>query len=144
MLKGLDPLLSPDLLRALRAMGHGDELVIADANYPAEAAGCPVIRLDGHASPKVLDAILSVLPLDSFVPEAAFCMAVVDQPEAEQPIFEEFRALIRKHEGDAFRLGKLERYAFYERAEEAAVVVATGERRLYGNIILKKGIIPLT
>lgn len=141
MLKTLDPLLSPDLLRALRAMGHGDEIVLVDANYPAEAAGRPVIRLDGHPVTRVLDAVLSVLPLDGFVPHAAFCMAVVDRPEAEEPIFEEFRTLLRKHEGEAAHLAKLERFAFYARARDAFAVVATGERRLYGNIILKKGVI---
>jgi L-fucose mutarotase len=141
MLKGLDPLLSPDLLRTLRAMGHGDEIVIVDANYPAEAGGRPVLRLDGHAATAVLDAILSVLPLDTFVPDAAWCMEVVGNPDAEEPIFAEFRASIRKHEGDGFSLAKLERYTFYDRARAAFAVVVTGERRLYGNIILKKGII---
>jgi L-fucose mutarotase len=141
MLKGLDPLLSPDLLRTLRAMGHGDELVIVDANYPAEASGRPVLRFDGHPATTLLDAVLSVLPLDTFVPQAAWCMAVVGEPDAEQPIFEEFRASIRKHEGAGFGLAKLERFAFYERANRAFAVLATGERRLYGNIILKKGVI---
>jgi L-fucose mutarotase len=141
MLKGLDPLLSPELLRTLRVMGHGDELVIVDANYPAEASGRPVLRFDGHPATTLLDAVLSVLPLDTFVPEAAWCMAVVGEPDAEQPIFEEFRASIRKHEGAGFGLAKLERFAFYERANRAFAVLATGERRLYGNIILKKGVI---
>jgi L-fucose mutarotase len=141
MLKNLDPLLSPDLLRALRAMGHGDELAIVDANYPAETSGRPVLRYDGHSATTVLDAILSVLPLDTYVPHAAFCMEVVGAPEAEQPIFDDFRAIIRQREGDRFGLAKLERYAFYARAQAAFAVVASGERRLYGNIILKKGVI---
>ena len=141
MLKGLDPLLSPDLLRALRAMGHGDNLVIVDANYPAESAGRPVLRFDGHPATAMLDAVLSVFPLDTFVPEAAWVMAVVGEPDAEEPIFAEFRSLIRRHEGDGFTLAKLERFAFYQRARAAFAIVATGERRLYGNIILKKGVI---
>lgn len=143
MLKGLDPLLSPDLLRNLRAMGHGDELAIADANYPAEAMGLPVIRLDGISATAALDAVLSVMPLDSYAPDAAWCMEVVGQPDADQPIYGEFRAAILRHEGDGFPLRKLERFAFYERARGCFAVIATGERRLYGNIILKKGIVRL-
>lgn len=141
MLKGLNPLLSPALLHTLRAMGHGDDLVIVDANYPAEAMGLPVIRLDGSTAPAVLDAVLSVMPLDTFVPEAAWCMAVVDDPDAEQPIFGEFREAIRRNEGDDFHLAKLERFGFYTRAKACFAVVATGERRLYGNIMLKKGVV---
>ena len=141
MLKGLNPLLGPDLLRTLRAMGHGDEIAIVDGNYPAHSAGPPVLRLEGQPATAALDAVLSVMPLDTFVPEAAWCMEVVGQPDAEQPIFDEFRALLRKHEGDQFRLGKLERFAFYARANKAFAIVASGESRLYGNILLKKGVI---
>ena len=141
MLKGLDSLLSPDLLRTLRAMGHGDDLAIVDANYPAEASGRPVLRFDGHAATTVLDAVLSVLPLDDFVPEPAVRMEVVGRPDADQPIFAEFSALLLRHAGDKGRLGRLERFAFYERARGCVALLATGERRLYGNIILKKGVI---
>ncbi len=140
MLKGLNPLLSPDLLRVLRAMGHGDEIAIVDANYPAEASGRPVLRFDGHPAAAVLDAVLSVLPLDDFVPEAAFRMEVVGDPGAEQPVFAEFRALLTRHAG-APTLGRLDRFAFYERARGCAAILASGERRLYGNVILKKGVI---
>lgn len=141
MLKGLDPLLSPDLLRVLRAMGHGDELAIVDANYPAEASGRPVLRFDGHAATTVLDAVLSVLPLDDFVDPAAVRMEVVGDPAAEQPIFGEFQASLTRHAGPACRLGRLERFAFYARARGCAAVLATGERRLYGNVIVQKGVI---
>lgn len=141
MLKGLDPLLSPDLLRTLRAMGHGDDLAIVDANYPAEASGRPVLRFDGHPAIAILEAVLSVLPLDDFVPEAAVRMEVVGQPEAEQPIFAEFVASLARHAGEGCRLGRLERFAFYDRASGCVALLATGERRLYGNIILKKGVI---
>lgn len=141
MLKGLDPILSPDLLYTLRAMGHGDEIVIADANYPAEAMGLPVIRLDGLSATAVLEAVLSVMPLDTFVPEAAWRMEVVGDPDAEQPIFADFRDALGKHEGSAFQLGSLERFEFYVRAKTCFAVVATGERRLYGNIILKKEVV---
>ena len=141
MLKNLDPLLTPDLLQVLRAMGHGDEVVLVDANYPAESAGPQVVRLDGIETTRVLDAVLSVMPLDDFVPEACWRMEVVGAAGSEEPIFEEFRAIIAKREGAKFKLASLERFAFYERARGCFAVVATGERRLYGNIILKKGIV---
>ena len=141
MLKNLDPLLTPDLLQVLRAMGHGDEIVLVDANYPAESAGPEVVRLDGIEATRVLDAVLSVMPLDDFVPEACWRMEVVGAAEGEQPIFEEFQSIVAKREGDKFKLGSIERFAFYARARECFAVVATGERRLYGNIILKKGIV---
>ena len=141
MLKHLDPLLTPDLLKTLRAMGHGDEIVIVDANYPAQSSGLPVVRLDGVSATQALDAVLSVMPLDDFVPEACWRMEVVGAPDAEQPIFDEFRASIAKHEGANFKLASLERFKFYERANRCFAVVATGERRLYGNIILKKGVV---
>jgi L-fucose mutarotase len=141
MLKGIDPLLVPELIRALRAMGHGDEIAIVDANFPAESLGPPVVRLDGVSATAALDAVLSVLPLDDFVDEAAWRMEVVGDPQAEQPIFAEFRACLDRYERAGFGLGQLERYAFYARTKGCFVVVATGERRLYGNIILKKGVV---
>lgn len=141
MLKNLDPLLTPDLLHVLRAMGHGDEIVIVDANYPAESSGPQVVRLDGIDATRVLDAVLSVMPLDDFVPEACWRMQVVGSPDAEQPIFDEFRAVIARREGAQFKLASLERFEFYARADACFAVVATGERRLYGNIILKKGVV---
>lgn len=141
MLKNLDPLLTPDLLHTLRAMGHGDQIVIVDANYPAESSGLPVVRLDGVSATRALDAVLSVLPLDDFVSEACWRMQVVGAPDQEEPIFDEFRASIAKHESAKFKLASLERFAFYERANACYAVVATGERRLYGNIILKKGVV---
>jgi len=141
MLKPIDPILSPELLMVLRAMGHGDDIALVDANYPAESAGPQVVRLDGLACPRILDAVLSVMPLDEFVPEAAWRMEVVGNPQAEEPIFTEFREIIARREGPKFKLASLERFKFYERASQAFAVVASGERRLYGNIILKKGIV---
>jgi L-fucose mutarotase len=142
MLKSIDPLLNPDLLYILRAMGHGDEIAIVDANYPAQSAGPDVVRLDAVDATRALDAVLSVFPLDTFVDEACWRMEVVGEPDAEVPVFAEFRAVIEKREGPKFKLGRLERFAFYERASHCFAVVATGERRLYGNVILKKGVIP--
>jgi L-fucose mutarotase len=141
MLKGLDPLLTPDLLMILRAMGHGDDIAIVDANFPAAAMARRLVRLDGVGTTAALDAVLSVMPLDDFVPEAAWRMEVVGDPAGEQPIFDEFRSVIARREGPRMKLAALERFAFYERAKAAYAVIATGERRLYGNIILKKGVV---
>lgn len=151
MLKGIDPLLTPDLLQALRAMGHGNTIAIVDANFPAASTGPPVLRLAGVSATQAAHAILSVLPLDDFVPEAAWCMEVVGAPQAEVPIMDEFRAAIRLHEGggggegkgeeEKFKLFKLERFRFYEEAARAFVIVATNETRLYGNLLLKKGVV---
>lgn len=141
MLKGLDPLLGPELLSTLREMGHGDDIAIVDTNYPATSSGLPVIRLDGVPAPRVLDAVLSVMPLDDFVPDAAWRMQMVENAAGELPIFDEFRAVIAAREGERFRLASLERFAFYEKARSAYAIIVSGERRLYGNIILKKGIV---
>src|SRR5689334_11976378 len=141
MLKNIHPLLAPELLRALRAMGHGDELAIVDANFPSTSSGVPVICLDGASTTQVLEAVLSVLPLDEFEPYAAFHMQVVGDAQAEQPIFADFRALLQRFEPRVAKLAGIERFAFYERVRGCFAVVATGETRLYGNIILKKGII---
>jgi L-fucose mutarotase len=140
MLKNIPPILSPDLLHALRAMGHGDEIVIVDANFPAESSGPPVIRLDGLLATDVADAILSLMPLDTFVEDQAFAMEVVDNPKKREQTHRDFDKLIKKHE-PGMKLSLLERFAFYERASQAFVIVQTGERRLYGNLLLKKGII---
>jgi L-fucose mutarotase len=144
MLKAIDPLLTPDLLYVLAAMGHGDEIAIVDANYPAQSAGPDVVRLDAADATRALDAVLSVLPLDTFVAEPCWLMEVVAAAagDAEPAIFAEFRAVIARREGPRFKLASLERFAFYERARRCFAIVATGERRLYGNVILKKGVIP--
>lgn len=140
MLKQINPLLGPELLATLRTMGHGDDIVIVDANYPAASAGRPMIRLDGIDAPRIARAILSVMPLDDFVPECAWRMQVVGDPEAQMPIFADFSQALAEH-GDGARLASLERFAFYERAKQAFAIVVSGETRLYGNLILKKGVI---
>lgn len=141
MLKGINPLLTPELLQALRAMGHGDTIAIVDANFPAASTGPPVIRLAGASATDAANAILSVLPLDDFVPASAWCMEVVGDAAAELPVMKEFREAIRTHEGDAFALSKLERFKFYEHASKAFCIVSTSETRLYGNLLLKKGVV---
>jgi L-fucose mutarotase len=140
MLKNIDPILSPELLRILRAMGHGDEIAIVDANYPSSSAGPQTVRLDGLDTTRVLDAVLSVMPLDEFVPEAAFHMQTVGDPARIEPTTKDFASIIAKHE-PKMKLGSIERFGFYDRVKGAYAIVVTGERRLYGNILLKKGII---
>ena len=140
MLKGIDPLLGPALLAILRGMGHGDEIVIADANFPASTVNKHVIRADGIAAPRIAAAIVSVLPLDDFVPAAAFRMAVVDRPDEVPHITAAFAAALAAG-GYTGPIEALERFAFYDRARQAAAVVVTGETRLYGILILKKGVI---
>jgi len=142
MLIGIDPLLGPELLAHLRSMGHGDDLVIADANFPAASTAKRLVRADGTTTPQMLAAVLSVLPLDTFAEAAVGVMEVVDSAGVFAPITEEFRKIVAARAGQRFsNIVGLERFAFYERAHQAYVVIATGERRLYGNIILRKGII---
>ena len=140
MLKGIDPLLGPELLRVLRAMGHGDEIVIADANFPAASTHQTVIRADGIPAPRIVQAIVSVFPLDDFVPAAAFRMAVVDKPDEIPEITDRFQSVLQQADYHG-AIEPIERFAFYERAKKAFAIVATGETRLYGNLILKKGVI---
>lgn len=141
MLRNIPPILSPDVLWTLRAMGHGDELVIADANFPATALVARCHRLDGTRATDVLAAVLSVLPLDSFVPNPALVMDVVDDPDAVPAIVAEFQTIMTATADNPATLGRLERFAFYDRAKTAFAIIQTGETRLYGNIILKKGVI---
>jgi L-fucose mutarotase len=140
MLKGIDPLLGPDLLRVLRAMGHGDEIAIVDANYPAEEHAQRLVRMDGHDAPRIMDAILSVMPVDQFVPEAVFRPAALGDAARQEPIFDEFASVLKKYEPKQ-RIMPLVGDQFYNRVKAAFAVVASGERRLYGNIIIKKGVI---
>lgn len=139
MLKNMSPLLSPDLLHVLASMGHGDEIVLADANFPAATHARRLVRLPGVEAPRVLDAVLAVLPLDNFVAQAALTMQVVGDALALPPVVAEFDAVLGKH-GEAAS-SAIERFAFYERAAAAFAVVATGETRIYGNILLKKGVV---
>ena len=146
MLKGLDPLLNADLLHVLRAMGHGDDLIIADANFPATTMGRRLVRLDGVAAPRALEAVLSVMPLDDFVDEPCGRIEVVGDPDAEPEVCVEFERIIREKggqraDGGRFGLVRIERFAFYARAREAFAVVQTGETRLYGCVLLKMGVV---
>ncbi|EEE35869.1 fucose dissimilation pathway protein [Rhodobacteraceae bacterium KLH11] len=122
-------------------MGHGDEIVIADANFPGSSIGPDCIRADGSSASEVLQAILSVMPLDTFVPDPALSMQVVDDPGAVPEAVADFQRIIDETADNPASIQGLERFAFYDRASNAFAVVQTGERRLYGNIILKKGVI---
>lgn len=141
MLKNLNPLLSPDLLQILASMGHGDELLIADVNFPAESLARRLVRVPGADTTAVLKAVLSVLPLDQYVERPAAMMAVVGEPESAPGTFEDFQAILVAAEGGEVAIELVERFEFYERAREAYAIVASGERRLYGNIFLAKGVI---
>ncbi len=141
MLKGLDPLLNADLLHVLRAMGHGDDLIIADANFPATAMAKRLVRLDGVSAPRLLEAVLSVMPLDEFVEAACGRIEVVGEPDAVPPVCVEFQEIIDRMEGARFQLARIERFDFYARAREAFAVVQTGETRLYGCVLLKMGVV---
>jgi L-fucose mutarotase len=140
MLYGIDPIIGPDLLHALRAMGHGDELAIVDANYPAMSNANRLIRLDGVDAVRAADAILSLMPLDTFVPTAAFRMEVVDDAKMVPEVCRLFEQVVERR-SPGMKVGSIERLKFYERARGAFATVATGERRLYGNLLLKKGIV---
>lgn len=139
MLKGLSPLLSADLLHVLASMGHGDDIVLADANFPAATHARRLIRLPGVDAARVLDAVLSVMPLDTFVDTPALTMQVVGDATAVPPAVKDFNEVLAHHGGQP--AGSLERFAFYERAAKAFAVIATGETRVYGNIILRKGVV---
>ncbi len=140
MLKGINPILSPDLLATLRAMGHGDEIAIVDGNYPALEHARRLVRLDGHALVPVLDAILSVMPIDDFVQDAIFRSTKGPERDTLDPVHEEIIACCAKHEPDRAVVPLLGP-DFYPRVKTAHTVVQTGEPRLYANVILKKGVI---
>ena len=140
MLKGIDPLLSPDLLRVLMAMGHGDEIAIVDGNYPAETDSKRLVRMDGHEVPRLLDAILSVMPVDDLVPDAVWRPAAHGDPTRIEPVFDDFAAVLMKHEPKQ-RIVPLIGSDFYNKVKACFAVVASGEKRLYGNIVVKKGVI---
>jgi len=139
MLKGLSALLTPDLLHVLASMGHGDEIVLADANFPAATHARRLVPLAGVDAPQLLDAVLGVMPLDDFVDQAAFTMQVVSDPASVPEVVQALNATLQRH-GCGTTM-PIERFAFYQRAAAAFAIVATGERRVYGNILLKKGVV---
>jgi len=141
MLKGIPPIISPDLLSVLMSMGHGDELVIADGNYPAAALARRLVRADGHGVPALLDAILALFPLDPYVKTPVALMAVVPGDPAKTDIWEEYRRIIGRHDPSFKDFELVERFAFYERSRSAYAILATSEMAIYANVILKKGLV---
>jgi L-fucose mutarotase len=141
MLKNIPSILSPELLKVLMEMGHGDELVIADGNFPAASIAQRLIRADGHGVPPILEAVLKLFPLDIYVKKPVALMQLVPGDTVKTPIWEEYRRIV-KASGEKFDdFENVERFAFYERARKAYAVVATSESALYANIILKKGVV---
>jgi L-fucose mutarotase len=140
MLKNIHPLLSPELLTVLAEMGHGDELAIVDANFPAVAMARRLVRVSTPATP-VLEAVLTLLPLDDFVDEPATVMQVVGAPDEVPETVREFQAALDKAEGKRVKIARIDRFAFYDRAKSSFAIVATNETRLYGNVIVKKGVV---
>ena len=140
MLKGIPSIISPELLKIIMEMGHGDEIVIADGNFPSASMAKTLVRLDGHGVTDILDAVLGLFPLDTFTEKPVALMEVVPGDSTVPVIWDDYKNVIKKHEGD-IQIDNVERFAFYERAKKAYAVVATGETALYANIILKKGVV---
>ena len=139
MLKNISPILSPELLKILMEMGHGDEIVIGDGNFPAASIAQRLVRLDGHGVNEILDAILKLMPLDTYVDAPVGLMDNGSDGE-RPPIWADYEKTVKANEGDK-KFELIERFAFYERAKKAYAVVATGETAIYANIILKKGVV---
>ena len=147
MLKNIDPLLNADVLYALRAMGHGDTLVICDTNFPADSVARETVlgdllRIDNVSAARAVRAVLSVMPLDTFVDDAAMRMEIVGNAKEIPPVQQEVQKEVDRAEGRSWPLGSIERMAFYERAKKAYCVIQTGETRFYGCFVFKKGVIP--
>ena len=144
MLKGIPKILSPELLKVLCEMGHSDRIVIGDGNFPAQSMGkdAIVIRMDGHGAAEVLEAILEVFPLDTYVEKPVSLMQVMPGDNVETPIWDVYEQKVAAvDERGASAIGQIERFAFYEEAKKAYAIIATGESALYANVMLKKGVV---
>ncbi|AUN14353.1 MAG: RbsD/FucU family protein [Paraclostridium sordellii] len=144
MLKNIPQILSPQLLKVLCEMGHSDQIVISDGNFPAESMGKDsiVIRCDGHGVPELLDAILTVFPLDTYVDKPVSLMEVMPGDNVETPIWDTYKEIIQKHDNRGEEtVGTIERFKFYDEAKKAYAIIATGEKALYANVILQKGVV---
>lgn len=144
MLKGIPQILSPELLKVLCEMGHSDRLVLADGNFPAESMGkdAIVIRCDGHGVPELMDAILKVFPLDTYVEKPVNLMEVMAGDTVETPIWDTYKEIVAKYDDRAEKaVGNIERFEFYEQAKKAYVIIATSEKALYANVMLQKGVV---
>lgn len=143
MLTGISPLISPELLATLSRMGHGDELVLADAHFPAESVNARVLRADGLRIADLLDAMLPLFAIDSYVPDPIVMMAPVAGDTADPRVHAAYRAAIERHHPSASKTSFIPRFDFYARARQAFAVVVTGETAKYGNVLLKKGVTPV-
>ena len=145
MLKNIPAILSPKMLKVLCEMGHSDKIVIADANFPAETMGknAIVIRADGHSATDMLDAILTLFPLDTYAEKPVTLMEVMPGDDVETPIWDDYKSIVTRHDDRGENaVGTMERFAFYEKVKnEAYAIIATGEQALYANIILQKGVL---
>ena len=139
MLKGISQAISPELIKILMEMGHGDEIVLADGNYPAASNASRLVRADGHGVPELLEAILNFFPLDYYVEHPVALMDVVPGDTYKPPLWKQYKAIVRKYDKRPFEY--IPRFDFYERAKKAYAIVATGERARYANVILKKGVV---
>ena len=142
MLLGVPKIIPPELLKILSEMGHGDEITLGDANFPGHTYGQTVVRMDGHGVPELLDAILEVFPLDTYVEHPVNLMEVMPGDDVETPIWDTYKEIVEKHDkrgGDA--IGHIERFAFYDEAKKVYAIIATGESALYANIMLQKGVV---
>ncbi len=147
MLKGISPLLNADVLYALRAMGHGDDLIVADVNFPSDSIARQtrlgrLLRIDNVTAAEAVEAILSLYPLDTFVEDSASRMEIVGNPDEVPPVQHEVQRAVDRAEGKSWPMLGVKRYAFYERAKQAYYVIQTGERRFYGCFAFRKGVIP--
>ncbi len=140
MLKNIPSIISPELLKILHEMGHSDEIVIGDGNFPAASNAQRLIRADGHGVPEILDAILKLMPLDTYVEAPVALMQVTPGDNVDPVIWKDYRKIVDAHQ-DNVKFEEVERFAFYDRAKTAYAIIATGESALYANVILKKGIV---
>lgn len=139
MLKGIPSIISPELLKILDEMGHGDEIVLGDGNFPAATNAKRLVRADGHGVPELLDAVLKLIPLDTYVDAPVMLMATGDENNVPE-IWAKYHEIVEKNNGET-KFCEIERYDFYDRAKDAFAIVATGETAIYANVILKKGVV---
>ena len=141
MLKNIPAIISPELMKIMMEMGHGDEIVFADGNFPAATKAQRLVRCDGHGVSELLDAILRFFPLDTYVEAPVAVMEVVPGDQVVPKVWEEYKSIIKKNEGQERKVERIERFKFYDRAEKAYAIVATSDSALYANLILKKGVV---
>ncbi|MDR4945147.1 RbsD/FucU family protein [Neobacillus cucumis] len=141
MLKGIPKIISPEFMKILLEMGHGDEIILADGNFPAASCAANLIRCDGHGVPDVLEAVLKFFPLDTYSNHSVSLMKVVEGDPIVPSIWETYDSVIKKYDDNFDGFEMVERFDFYERAKKAYAIVATSESALYANVILKKGVV---